>query len=249
MTPPWLTLTHAETTHLRQVLNDLTRTLSDKAHRLNIEQLADALPITAPPHSSDGLTYGALLARDLFLKWLGPLTLIQILEAQAPAPDSTPLDIEWRPESLGFWLTPATPHTPGLTLAPWRVSVRDWLTQLEEAFRTQLRVGKGAFWSSAALALAMPWTRLQSFRPADELESGSHAWLAYLDDRLPRYLRWREAHAEGKTRKYPNRRGCCLRYRLPEQPNLCGTCGRRKQEDLDQMFAKRLRLERKAALN
>lgn len=249
MTPQWLTLTPAETTHLQQALTSLQQVRSHNADRLDLTQLAHVLPLTTSSDASERLTYGALLARDLLLKWLGPLTVRQILDTQAPAPDSTPLNIEWRADSLGFVLAPSVLSTPGLELDRWVASVRNWLTMLEAAFRTQLRVGKGAFWSSAALALAMPWTRLQNFRPAEELEAGSLAWLTYLDDRLPRYLRWREAHAEGQARKLPNRRGCCLRYRLPEQPNLCGTCGRRKQADLDQMFANRLRLAREAALN
>ena len=95
-------------------------------------------------------------------------------------------------------------------------------------FRKHFGVSPGAYWSSVGLALGMPFSLVWNRVNPEALCTLASAWLAQFECEANRYIDWipayLEAQPDAQQCAIPQRRGCCLKYLLPEG-GYCGTCG------------------------
>lgn len=96
-------------------------------------------------------------------------------------------------------------------------------------FRRQFGVSPGSYWSSVGLALGAPYSLVWNQVSADELCQQASAWLTQFECEANRYIDWIPAQFSGARCAIPQRRGCCLKYLLPEG-GYCGTCGIYRKE-------------------
>lgn len=96
-------------------------------------------------------------------------------------------------------------------------------------FRRQFGVSPGSYWSSVGLALGAPYSLVWNQVDADELCQQASAWLTRFECEANRYIDWIPAQFSQARCAIPQRRGCCLKYLLPEG-GYCGTCGIYRKE-------------------
>ncbi|WP_417548593.1 (2Fe-2S)-binding protein [Marinobacter segnicrescens] len=98
-------------------------------------------------------------------------------------------------------------------------------------FRQQFGVSPGSYWSSVGLALGAPYSLVWNQVNVDELCQQASAWLTRFECEANRYIDWIPAQFSHQRCAIPQRRGCCLKYLLPEG-SYCGTCGIYRKERL-----------------
>lgn len=96
-------------------------------------------------------------------------------------------------------------------------------------FRRQFGVSPGSYWSSVGLALGAPYSLVWNQVDADELCRQASGWLTRFECEANRYIDWIPAQFSQQRCAIPQRRGCCLKYLLPEG-GYCGTCGIYRKE-------------------
>ena len=92
------------------------------------------------------------------------------------------------------------------------------------AFRQFFGVSPGAYWSSVGLALGAPFSAVWNQVDPEALCALATSWLARFECEANRYIDWIPAEFSQQRCALPQRRGCCLKYLLPEG-GYCGTCG------------------------
>ncbi len=98
-------------------------------------------------------------------------------------------------------------------------------------FRQQFGVSPGSYWSSVGLALGAPYSLVWNQVNVDDLCQQASAWLTRFECEANRYIDWIPAQFSHQRCAIPQRRGCCLKYLLPEG-SYCGTCGIYRKERL-----------------
>ncbi|MCK7543965.1 (2Fe-2S)-binding protein [Marinobacter bryozoorum] len=96
-------------------------------------------------------------------------------------------------------------------------------------FRQHFGVSPGSYWSSVGLALGAPYSLVWNQVDADELCRQASGWLTRFECEANRYIDWIPTHFSQQRCAIPQRRGCCLKYLLPEG-GYCGTCGVHRKE-------------------
>lgn len=161
---------------------------------------------------------------DLMLYAVAPLTLQLFLYGEAPLPDTSRL-------FLG-------PPEDGQVMFRWfhdgagkRVGVAEFVQALTQQmkdwypiFRHQWKVSPGAYWSTTGLALSAPFSLVWNRGGTKAVCVLAQEWLAQFDCDAHRFLEWIPAGPAGQQYAIPQRRGCCLKYQLPDG-GYCGTCG------------------------
>lgn len=182
------------------------------------------------PQDEPGLLRARLsvLQQDLALQVIAPLVLQLFRDQQAPVPD---------PDRI--LLAPADPQPPspevqvrwymlpGSPLVEEREFVRETGKRLRAwypLFRNGPGISAGAWWSSMGLALGAPYSAIWDLAAPAQVCTLANAWLEEFGEETARYIDWIPWTFNGRPCALPQRRGCCLKFRLPGG-SYCGTCG------------------------
>jgi hypothetical protein len=161
---------------------------------------------------------------DLMLYAIAPLILRLFLHGQAPLP--TPNHLLLSPASgnrVTFrWFHNGVGKQVGVAefVQAMAQQLKDWYP----VFRHQLNVSPGAYWSTTGLALSAPFSLVWNTVNPVAVCALAQEWLAQFDCDARRFLEWIPAGPVSQQHAIPQRRGCCLKYQLPDG-GYCGTCG------------------------
>jgi hypothetical protein len=177
----------------------------------------------------------SVLQQDLALSVIAPLTLRLFLDGQAETPD---------PERI-FLASLAAPDSPSSADSPEASTTPRWYqgaggTAVDESafirslgeqtrdwypvFRHSLGVSPGAYWSSVGLALGAPFSAVWNQAAPEAICELAQRWLQMFNNSASEFIDWIPAAFGGQITAIPQRKGCCLKYLLPEG-DYCGTCG------------------------
>lgn len=174
----------------------------------------------------------SVLQQDLALSVIAPLTLRLFRDGHAPLPDAkriflAPADQQTQTASRWF-------QVPGGEQVDEETFVRSAGALTAEwypAFRHQLRVSPGAYWSSIGLGLGAPFSAVWNRAEPQALCQLAQGWLKQFQNDANQFIDWIPAVFGEQTTAIPQRKGCCLKYLLPEG-GYCGTCGVHRKERL-----------------
>ncbi|PAV25244.1 hypothetical protein CF392_11960, partial [Tamilnaduibacter salinus] len=172
----------------------------------------------------DRRTAATVLWQRLSLDLLAPACVLWM--AQKTLRLHTPDQIGWHPDT-GDWARLDAPESPIELPDDALATLTQWLEIMEHLFRGHWQVSKSGFWSSAALATARPYSLLFMQVPGHEWRPQAERWLERMPSPIARYLSWEDVERHGTTLTIPRRKGCCLKFQLPDG-KLCGTCGIRR---------------------
>jgi hypothetical protein len=180
-------------------------------------------------------TYASVLQQDLALSVLAPLTLQLFRNEEAPLPDPcriflAPKDQPGQTTSRWFLTTGQQPASE----PDFIKGMADYTRQWYPVFRQQLGVSPGAYWSSVGLGLGAPFSAVWNLAEPDSVCELAQRWLEQFNNDANRFIDWiPTVFGEQKT-AIPQRKGCCLKYRLPEG-GYCGTCGVYRKQRLEEL--------------
>ncbi|MGC8121698.1 (2Fe-2S)-binding protein [Marinobacter sp. VGCF2001] len=175
----------------------------------------------------------SVLHQSLALQIISPL-VIQLFrdgEGTRLSPERVVLidqaNAESAPDRWQYQTSDEERLSPGAFIQALSHQMTDWYP----VFRQHFGVSPGAYWSSVGLALGTPYSLLWDRVDADALCDQASAWLNRFQCDANRYIDWIPAVFNGRRCAIPQRRGCCLKYLLPEG-GYCGTCGIYRKERL-----------------
>lgn len=187
------------------------------------------------PHALDARSIRArvsVLQQDLALNVIAPLTLVLFRDGRAPVPD--PGRIFLAPAEQGEPVASRWFQAPGVPAVDEARFVRSVGTQTRDwypVFRRRLGVSPGAYWSSIGLGLGAPFSAVWNLAEPAATCDLAQRWLGVFGNGADRFIDWIPAVFGGQTTAIPQRKGCCLKYLLPEG-GYCGTCGVYRKERL-----------------
>lgn len=179
------------------------------------------------PETSDARLMRAhvsVVQQDLALSVIAPLTLRLFRDGEAPVLNENEVFLGPATGAIASsrWLH--RPTGPSLGVADFVNDLADQFNAWYPVFRKALGVSPGAFWSSIGLGLGAPFSAVWNQADARSVCALAQAWLDNFDCDGSRFVGWIPATFNGQTRAIPQRKGCCLKYLLPEG-GYCGTCG------------------------
>ncbi|WP_296932078.1 (2Fe-2S)-binding protein [uncultured Marinobacter sp.] len=197
---------------------------------LLLNQIGVDYPNNTGPRTVRALA--SVLQQDLALSVIAPLTLRLFRDGQAPAPDAHriflgPADQQTQAASRWF-------QVPGGEQVGEEMFVRSTgalTAKWYPVFRRQLGVSPGAYWSSIGLGLGAPFSAVWNRVEPQALCQLAQGWLEQFQNDANQFIDWIPAVFGEQTTAIPQRRGCCLKYLLPEG-GYCGTCGVHRKERL-----------------
>lgn len=170
--------------------------------------------------------YASVLQQDLALTIVAPAVTRLLLEGASRVPVAEDI-----------WLASGT-RTPAWQ---WRPSgsaqpISDFIPLMARElkrwypfFRHSLGVSPGAFWSSVGLGLCASFSALYDKAPPERLCREATEWLNQFDCDARRFIDWIPLEFNRHPCAIPQRRGCCLKFKLPDG-GYCGTCGIYRKE-------------------
>ena len=169
--------------------------------------------------------YQAVLQQDLALSVLSPLTLKLFRDGQVclPEPQSiflASVEPESAPASRWFY----EPSGSAVIEDGFVQKLSEMTEAWYPIFRKNLGVSPGAYWSSIGLGLGAPFSVVWNQAEPKALCSLAQGWLEEFSNSANQFIDWIPAIFGGQQCAIPQRRGCCLKYLLPNG-NYCGTCG------------------------
>ncbi|MCK2149346.1 MULTISPECIES: (2Fe-2S)-binding protein [Marinobacter] len=190
------------------------------------ERLRHQLRLDHPETSDARLmrAHVSVVQQDLALSVIAPLTLRLFRDGEAPLPneDEVFLGQSTRTMANSRWFH--TPTGPSLGVEDFVEHLAGQVNAWYPVFRKALGVSPGAFWSSIGLGLGAPFSAVWNQAEAQSVCALAQAWLDNFECDSSRFVGWIPATLNGQTRAIPQRKGCCLKYLLPEG-GYCGTCG------------------------
>lgn len=185
------------------------------------------------PHAQDKRAVTAqlsVLQQDLALNIIAPLTLRLFLNGNAPLPDPERVFLGTlrpgeQPLPRWFLATTAAPVNVYEFVSGMEALVNDWYP----VFRQALGISPGAYWSSIGLGLGAPFSVVWNRGEPSAVCQLAQAWLKQFECDANRFIDWIPAEFSGQSCAIPQRKGCCLKYLLPEG-GYCGTCGIYRKE-------------------
>ncbi|MDX1636143.1 MAG: (2Fe-2S)-binding protein [Marinobacter sp.] len=182
--------------------------------------------------SEQGLRVRAsVMQQSLALSVLTPVVLRFLLTGASHLPGDDALRLVANPDdSLDLWACDqprpsASLHTLDQLFDTLAGRARAWYP----VFRKGLGVSPGAYWSSIGLGFCAPFSMLYDRSEPDRLCQQASLWLDSFDCDARRYIEWIPAMREQGLCAIPQRRGCCLKFKLPER-GYCGTCSIHRRE-------------------
>jgi hypothetical protein len=174
--------------------------------------------------------YASVLQQDLALSVLAPLTLRLFRYGEAPVANPARIflaPIEKAGQTVSRWF-----QTPGQPMTSEQGFQHGMAAQTEAwypVFRQQLGVSPGAYWSSVGLGLGAPFSAVWNLADPASVCDLAQQWLEGFRNDANRFVDWIPAVFAEQRTAIPQRKGCCLRYLLPEG-GYCGTCGVYRKE-------------------
>lgn len=170
--------------------------------------------------------YASVLHQDLALSIVAPAVTRLLLDgvSRVPLAEDIWLELDTR--------TPAWHWRPGSSVQPVDLFVPFIARELKRwypFFRHSLGVSPGAFWSSVGLGLCAPFSALYDKAPPERLCQEATEWLNQFDCDARRFIDWIPLEFNRQPCAIPQRRGCCLKFKLPDG-GYCGTCGIYRKE-------------------
>jgi len=179
----------------------------------------------------------SVLHQSLALTVIGPL-VVQLFRDGKAAP-AAPEHIFLRPvggtqESESRWMhLPGTPEkTAELEPEAFVYKAKKQMQAWYPVFRKHYGISPGAYWSSVGLAFGMPFSLVWNRVEPGALCRLAGTWLAQFECEANRYVEWIPAEFNQQLCAIPQRKGCCLKYLLPEG-GYCGTCGVYRKERMN----------------
>lgn len=174
----------------------------------------------------------SVLQQDLALSVVAPLALRLFRDGRAPLPDANriflaPVDEHKQITSRWFQVPGGDPMAEEAFVR----SAGEITAQWYPVFRRQLGVSPGAYWSSIGLGLGAPFSAVWNQAQPEALCRLAQGWLKQFENDANQFIDWIPAVFGGQTTAIPQRKGCCLKYLLPEG-GYCGTCGVHRKERL-----------------
>jgi len=176
--------------------------------------------------------YASVLQQDLALNVIAPLAVQLFRDGEAPVADPEQIfltTIQEEGQRTGRWF-----QAPGLPAVDEQTFISGMATQTSQwypTFRQQLKVSPGAYWSSIGLGLGAPFSMIWNLANPTAICSLAQGWLEQFNNETNRFIDWIPAVFNEKETAIPQRKGCCLKYLLPEG-GYCGTCGVYRKERL-----------------
>ncbi|MBW0148940.1 (2Fe-2S)-binding protein [Marinobacter arenosus] len=186
------------------------------------QQLAQDYPDTTDARALRA--YASFIQQDLALSVIAPLTLKLFRDGAATLPDANRIFLASARDGAATPRWFHAPSQPALSVAEFVPQLSALVTAWYPAFRQGLGVSPGAYWSSIALGLGAPFSAVWNLADAKGVCSLAQAWLAAFTCDAHRFMDWIPAEFSGHLCAIPQRKGCCLKYLLPEG-GYCGTCG------------------------
>ncbi|MEX2476675.1 (2Fe-2S)-binding protein [Marinobacter sp.] len=176
----------------------------------------------------------SVLQQDLALSVIAPLTLRLFLNGRASLPDPNRIFLGHVPpgsDNLSRWFF-ATTAEP-VAVAEFVDGVAKLANHWYTVFRRALGVSPGAYWSSIGLGLGAPFSVIWDRGEPMATCQLAQAWLKQFECDANRFIDWIPAEFNGQfggqSCAVPQRKGCCLKYLLPNG-DYCGTCGIYRKE-------------------
>lgn len=166
----------------------------------------------------------SVLQQDLALSVIAPLTLRLFRDGEAPLPNESEVFLGPATDTLATSRWWHRPTGPSLGVDDFMEQLAGQINAWYPVFRHTLGVSPGAFWSSIGLGLGAPFSAVWNLAEAESVCALAQAWLDSFDCDSNRFVGWIPATFNGQTCAIPQRKGCCLKYLLPEG-GYCGTCG------------------------
>ena len=179
------------------------------------------------PETSDARLMRAhvsVVQQDLALSVIAPLTLKLFRDGEAPLPNEHEVFLGPANGAMASSRWFHRPTGPCVGVTDFVKHLADQLNGWYPVFRQALGVSPGAFWSSIGLGLGAPFSAAWNQVDAQSVCALAQAWLDNFDCDSSRFVGWIPATFNGQTCAIPQRKGCCLKYLLPEG-GYCGTCG------------------------
>lgn len=201
----------------------------DRPHLLT-DQVCSDYPHTSNPRSLRAQV--TVLQQDLALNVIAPLSLQLFRDGRAPLPNPERMflaPVDHAEASAPRWFM-----DPGTETADEESFVRSLGQQTKDwypVFRHKLGVSPGAYWSSIGLGLGAPFSAVWNLAEPESLCDLAQHWLREFSNDANQFIDWIPAVFDGQTIAIPQRKGCCLKYLLPDG-GYCGTCGVYRKERL-----------------
>jgi len=174
----------------------------------------------------------SVLQQDLALSVIAPLTLRLFRDGHAPLPHASriflaPADDQAPTTSRWFQMTGVAPVDERTFVRSTAELTAEWYP----VFRRKLGVSPGAYWSSIGLGLGAPFSAVWNLAEPEALCQLAQDWLEQFENDANHFIDWIPAVFGEQATAIPQRKGCCLKYLLPEG-GYCGTCGVYRKERL-----------------
>lgn len=187
------------------------------------------------PHASSARAIRAqvsVLHQDLALNVIAPLTLRLFLNGETVLPDPdriflAPVSGHPKPAPRWFRVPSGQPVNESTYIAALGSLTSNWYP----VFRKALGVSPGAYWSSIGLGLGAPFSAVWNLAETEALCDLAQNWLKQFGNETNQFIDWIPAVFGEQRTAIPQRKGCCLKYLLPEG-EYCGTCGVYRKERL-----------------
>ncbi|WP_372998744.1 (2Fe-2S)-binding protein [Marinobacter sp.] len=197
---------------------------------LLLRQVGIDHPNTSGPRAVRALL--SVLQQDLALSVIAPLTLQLFRDGHAPLPNASQIFLapaEELGQTASRWFQ--APEATQVDEKTFVTSVGGITAEWYPVFRHQLGVSPGAYWSSIGLGLGAPFSAVWNLAEPDALCQLAQGWLEQFQNDANQFIDWIPAVFGGQPTAIPQRKGCCLKYLLPEG-GYCGTCGVHRKERL-----------------
>ncbi|MBW7472692.1 (2Fe-2S)-binding protein [Marinobacter sp. M216] len=168
--------------------------------------------------------YLSVTQQDLALSVIAPLTLRLFRDGKSPLPDPQQIFLGRAREGATAARWFHAPSQPAVGLADFIGKLDELVTAWYPVFRQGFGVSPGAYWSSIGLGLGAPFSVVWNLADAEAVCNLAQAWLEEFACGANRFVDWVPAEFSGRQCAIPQRKGCCLKYLLPEG-GYCGTCG------------------------
>jgi len=167
----------------------------------------------------------SVVHQDLALSIIAPLTLQLFRDGEAPLPEPdriflAPVTDSEEPLSRWFHRPKHPPVDESTFIGKLGYLTSEWYP----VFRKALGVSPGAYWSSIGLGLGAPFSAVWNLADPEALCDLAQDWLEQFDNETNQFIDWIPAVFGEQKTAIPQRKGCCLKYLLPEG-SYCGTCG------------------------
>ncbi|MBZ0334249.1 (2Fe-2S)-binding protein [Marinobacter sp. AL4B] len=174
----------------------------------------------------------SVLQQNLALQIIWPLVIRLFRDGNSIALNPDQVFLKWKDNDL-TWLHLANNSEP-LETQEFINALSEQLQKWYPVFRHQLGVSPGAYWSSVGLALGAPYSMIWNQVNPEALCKQANHWLSQFHCEANKHIDWIPAEFNQQRCAIPQRRGCCLKYLLPDE-GYCGTCGVHRKKRMAQI--------------